>query len=127
MKLKKGDLVIVIFLVFAGLGWFIKDIIWADTMSKNAVIKIDGQIYTTLKLDSSNERKEIPLSLPGDNSMLIVIEKDNIWVEETTCPEKVCVKTGKINKPGQNIVCLPNKTVIYIEGTEETEIDDVSF
>jgi len=127
MRLKKGDLVIAVILITAVLGWFIKDTIWADTISKKAVIKIDGQIYTTLTLDSSNERKEIPLTLPGDNFMLIVSEKDEIWVEESTCPEQVCVRTGKINKPGQNIVDLPSKTVIYIEGTEKTDIDDVSF
>lgn len=128
MRLKKGDLVIAIILITAVLWWGIKDIFWADTFTKNdAVIKIDGQIYTTIKLDSSNERKEIPLTLPKDNFMLIVSEKDTIWVEESTCPDKVCITTGKIKKPGQTIVCLPNKTVIYIEGTEETDIDDVSF
>ena len=127
MRLKKGDLIIVIVLITAILGWFTKDIILADTISKNAIIKIDGQIHTTLKLDNSNERKEISLTLPGDNFMRIISEKDTIWVEESTCPDKVCVKTGKINKPGQSIVCLPNKTVIYIEGAEETDIDDISF
>ena len=127
MRLKKGDLVIAVILITAVLGWFIKDTIWADTISKKAVIKIDGQIYTTLTLDSSNERKEIPLTLPGGNFIRIVSEKDKIWIEESTCPDKVCVITGKINKPGQSIVCLPNKTVIYIEGTEKTDIDDVSF
>ena len=127
MRLKKGDLFIAIILITAVLGWFTKDIIWADTISKKATIKIDGQIYTTLTLDDSNERREIPLTLTNDNFMRIVSEKGKIWVEESTCPDKVCVRTGEINKPGQSSVCLPNKTVIYIEGTEETDLDDVSF
>lgn len=126
MKLKKGDLIIAIILITAGLGWFFKDTILADNISKKAVIKIDGEIYTTLTLDSSNERKEIPLTLPGNQSIRIITEKDQIWVEESTCPDEVCVLTGKINKPGQSIVCLPNKTVIYIEDTEGTDIDDLS-
>ena len=128
MRLKKGDLFIAIILITAVLGWFIKDTIWADNNSKNAVIKIDGQIYTTIPLDSSNERKETQLTnLPGDIYMRIVTEKDQIWVEESTCPDKVCVLTGKINKPGQSIVCLPSKTVIYIEGAEEMDIDDIAI
>ena len=127
MRIKKGDFVIALILITAVLGWFTKDTIWADTISKKAVIKIDGEIYTTLTLDSSNERKEIPITLPGDNFMLIVSEKDKIWVEESTCPDEVCVKTGKISNPGQSSVCLPNKTIIYIEGTKETDLDDFSF
>lgn len=126
MKLKKGDLLIGIVLLIAVLGWSFKDTILPDNPNKNAVIKIDGQDYATLKLDSSNERQEIPLTLPGGQSMLIVSEKDQIWVEETTCADEVCALTGKVNKPGQSIVCLPNKTVIFIEGIEELDVDDIS-
>lgn len=127
MRLKKGDLVIAIILITAVLGWFAKDTILADNTSKNAFIKIDGQIYTTLTLDSSSERKEIPINLPGEQFMRIVSEKGQIWVEESTCPDEVCVITGKINKPGQSIVCLPNKTIIFIEGTEEETVDDIAI
>ena len=115
-------------MVTAVLGWFIKDNILAENNSKNAVIKIDGEIYATIALDSSNERKETRLTnLPGDISMRIVTEKDQIWVEESTCPDKVCLATGKIHKPGQSIVCLPSKTVIYVEGAEVMDIDDVAI
>ncbi|MBM4763035.1 NusG domain II-containing protein [Bacillus sp. B15-48] len=127
MRLKKGDLFIAIILIIAVLGWFTKDTIWADNISRNAVLKVDGQIYTTLTLDSSNEREEIPLHLAGDHFMRIVTEKDQIWVEESTCPDKICVITGKISKPGQSIVCLPTKTIIYIDGKEEMEVDDISI
>lgn len=126
MRLKKGDLVILLFLIAVGIGWFFKDTILADDIRKKAVIKIDGEVYMTLTLDSTNERKEIPLSFPNDGWMLIITEKDQIWVEESTCPEKICVLTGKISKPGQSIVDLPYKTVIYIEGSEGTDIDDIS-
>lgn len=127
MRLKKGDLFIGIILIIAVLGWSFKDTILPDNLNKNAVIKIDGQDYATLKLDSSNEREEMPLTnLPGDIYMRIVMEKEQIWVEESTCPDEVCVLTGKITKPGQSIICLPSKTVIYIEGTEEMDVDDIS-
>lgn len=127
MRLKKGDFAIVIVLVVVALGWFIKDFIWSDDINKQAVIKVDSQIYDTIPLDISNEHKEIPLKLPDNNYVHIVMEKDNIWVEDASCPDKVCVKTGTITKSGQSIVCLPNKTVVYIEGTEKTEIDDGAF
>lgn len=127
MRLKKGDFAILIVLVVVALGWFIKDFIWTDDINKHAVIKVDTQIYDTLLLESSNEHREIPLNLPDNNYVHIVMEKDKIWVEDASCPDKVCVKTGTITKSGQSIVCLPNKTVVYIEGTEKTEIDDGAF
>jgi len=126
MKLKKGDLFIIVILVTAVLGWFLKDAIFPDDSSKNAVIKIDGQVYATIPLDKDNERQEIPLTLADNQYMRIVTEKDQIWVEKSTCPDEVCIKTGKIRKPGQSIVCLPNKTVIHIEGAEDMDIDDLS-
>lgn len=127
MKLKKGDAVILILLIVAALGWFIKDFIWPDNIDKHAVIKVDSQIFDTLSLDNNNEHLEIPVNLPDNNYVHIVMEKDKIWVEDASCPDKVCVKTGTITKSGQSIVCLPNKTVVYIEGTGKTDIDDGAF
>ena len=43
-------------------------------------------------------------------------------MEDADCPDKVCVKTGKIKKPGQTIVCLPHRTVIEITG-DNADID----
>lgn len=37
-----------------------------------------------------------------------------VYVVNSTCPDKICVKAGSINKPGPMIVCAPNKVVIRI-------------
>lgn len=50
--------------------------------------------------------------------MIVRIKDKNVWVEETHCPLKICQKTGRISKPGQNIVCVPNRVFIKIEGGE---------
>lgn len=125
MKLKKGDFFIAIILIIAVLGWFGKDMIFADDANKNVNIKIDGQIYTTFKLDS-NERKDILIDLADGHEIRVIAEDGQIWVEESTCPDEVCVETGKISKRGESIVCLPNKTVVYIDGANEMDVDDVS-
>ena len=126
--MKKGDFVIVVLVVVIGLGWFLKDIVFPDTSDKEAVIKVNTDIYTTLSLNSGNEHQDIPINLPENNFVHVVTENDNIWVEDASCPDKVCVKTGVISKTGQSIVCLPNKTVVYIEGSEqETDVDDISY
>lgn len=126
MSIKKGDLAIIVILIAAILVWFSKDIFLADNGDIKAIIKIDGEVHSTLVLDKSDARKEIPLNLPDDNFMRIITEKGQVWIEESTCPDKICEKTGVISKRGQSIVCLPNKTVVFIEGMDDEMIDDVS-
>lgn len=126
MKLKKGDLILIVLVAAIAVGWYLKDTIWPEVAKKTAVIKVNDQIYTKIPLDNT-AHKAIPVKLAGNNYVHVVIENDKVWVDDASCPDKVCVRTGKINKSGQSIVCLPNKTVVYIEGAEKTDIDDVSF
>lgn len=54
-----------------------------------------------------------------------------ISIEDADCPDKICLKQGFINKPGQSIICLPHKLVIEIIGdTKEeksSEIDGIAY
>ena len=38
------------------------------------------------------------------------------------CPDKICIKQGKINKKGQTISCLPNKISISISNNDDVDI-----
>ena len=42
---------------------------------------------------------------------------------QANCPDKVCIHTGFINKPGQSIVCLPHKINIKIVSDKEDKSD----
>ena len=44
----------------------------------------------------------------------IVIENGQVWIDQADCPDKLCVKQGKISKNGQSIICLPHKLTIGI-------------
>lgn len=59
-------------------------------------------------------------------SNLLVIENGKAYVKEADCPDGLCVNMGKISKTGENIVCLPHKLVIQIEGGEDEGLDAVS-
>lgn len=37
---------------------------------------------------------------------------------DSACPDKLCVRTGWISRPGESIICLPNRVVIEIKGGE---------
>ena len=50
---------------------------------------------------------------------LLVIEDGAARIEEASCPDGVCVHTGRIRRNGQSIVCLPNQAVVEIVSDTE--------
>lgn len=59
----------------------------------------------------------------GSGHNTVHIEDGEIWIQEATCPDKICLHQGKISNDGELIVCLPNKLMITIEDNEEKEDD----
>ena len=48
----------------------------------------------------------------GEN--MLRISEGKVWLSEADCPDKICVNMGKIQYPGQSIICLPHKVVVEI-------------
>lgn len=55
----------------------------------------------------------------------IVIENGQVWIDQADCPDKLCVKQGKISKSGQSIICLPLKLTILVQADSKQEYDAV--
>ena len=49
----------------------------------------------------------------------LVIADGQVWLEEASCPDKLCVHQGKIQYAGQSIICLPNKVSVTIEDEQD--------
>ena len=59
-------------------------------------------------------------SVQYDYYNVVVISGGTVSVTEASCKNQVCVKHGAISRPGESIVCLPNRLVVRIEdGSEE--------
>jgi len=70
---------------------------------------------------------ELTLRVPGPlGETVVVIEDGAVRVISSPCPEKICVKTGRISKPGQWIACLPNRVFISIQGRRSEQPDAIS-
>jgi len=125
--LKKGDLYLIglIFLVVV-LGMAFINI--AKKQKENgsiiAVIKQDGRIIERVNLDNVTEQRRIDID--GDYKQTIIVEKGRIKFESAECPDKVCVKAGWLEKAGHMAVCVPNRTMIKIEGASG-KLDGVSY
>ena len=120
-KIKNDLILILVFLVIAGavMGFL--------NVSKNhggtVVISVDGEELTSFPLDEDT-RYVIDGYHGGSN--VLVIEDGSAFLESASCPDKLCVHMGKINKVGQSIICLPNKVVIEIRGKENSDYDTVT-
>ena len=97
-------IIVVLCLIFAGMAinYFIP--------AKKVVITIDNKEYETISLD---ENKKIVIENDyGKN--VIIVKDEQVFVESADCPDKTCVKQGKVMKTGQSIVCLPHRLTITI-------------
>jgi hypothetical protein len=85
--------------------------------SKSATVRIHGRIVKTLELSGDEERRtfEIEGSI-GDS--VIQVEGARVRILNSPCPDKICVKQGWVEKPGEVIICVPNEISVSVEGDD---------
>ena len=79
-------------------------------------VRVAGAITAGYPLD-----RDASYTITGVNggTNLLVIEDGAARIEEASCPDGVCVHTGRIRRNGQSIVCLPNQVVVEIVSDTE--------
>ena len=102
----KKDFVLVIIVLVVSLAGLI--LVNSADKGKTATIKVDGEVVETLLL---NEDTSVEF-----NNVVIACENGEIYVKESTCTDKVCMRSGKISKSGEGIICAPNRVSIEIDG-----------
>ena len=116
--LKKGDIVLALAVLVLAFGGFAAYRLYsAGDGHIMAVIKQDSRVIR--KIDLNTVEKPEKIIINGDYSDTILVEKGRVRFEEATCPDKVCVRTGWLSRKGSSAVCLPNHTIIKIEGVNE--------
>lgn len=110
---KKGDAVIVLVSLMAALAVYI-----AFSFSGEAgYVEVTVESKQVFKCSLSDDRTETLHTQYGD--ITFWVKNGETGVAESDCSDKICVKSGKISKTGQSIVCLPLKTIIKIKGRED--------
>lgn len=79
---------------------------------KKAIIYYDGEVIKEVNLNKDQEFEVEGLI----SNVLISIKDGRIAIIESGCSNKICINTGYIEYSNENIVCLPNKISIVIEG-----------
>lgn len=133
-KMKWMDVVLIVFLVmlsFVPNAVFAYQDIKAPAVSeeKYVVIKIDGQETERIKLTEDGRKYEHTIrSGSGSNLNIIQIDGGSVKMVEANCPDQICVRSfPAISQDGEQIICLPYKVVVEIEGGEQSGGDLDAF
>ena len=82
-----------------------------------AIITVNGEMKCEVDLEFDD--RFVVKSPKGSNT--IVVKDNEIYVEEATCPDYLCIKHGKLRNKYDSIVCLPNKVVIEYKTASDVD------
>jgi len=121
-KKVRNDIILAIAVLVAAAGiWLGTELLKED--GAFAVVTVKGIETARYPLDTD---AEIRLESENGGYNILIIKNGKADITDASCPDHVCVDQRAIGKTGEAITCLPNKTVITIEGPEEAEVDFVS-
>lgn len=120
VDLKKKDLVLIVVIIcVAGLAFLLHSLIGGKGAG-SVTVKVEGEITGVYSL-----AKDQTIEINGGSNIL-EIKNGYVDMVEANCPDLLCVKQKAISKNGENIICLPNKVVVTIDSSENSEIDAVA-
>lgn len=108
--MKKKDIFLIVgVLIIIGAFFVINGVI--DKKKATSVeIYVDNKLYKKVNI---NDEQEFQIK-DKDGYNLIKVHDHGVEMIEASCPDKVCVHTGFVDKPSKSIVCIPNKVSIKI-------------
>ena len=83
-------------------------------------VYVENKLYNTYPLDKD---QKINIKEKIGRIINIHIHDKVVEITNANCPDKVCIHTGFIDKPGQSIVCLPHKINIKIISDDDSQLD----
>lgn len=123
--IKKRDFYVVIGMLILAVILYGGYHIYISNLSAKAEIYYKSKLVKTVLLDTG---KEETFRVKESNHVVFHLYEDgSIAFEESDCPDKICIKSGKLKHIGQSAACLPNKLIIKIVPNKETTNNDVDM
>ena len=119
---KKNDLILIGIILILGFA-VIAFMNLTKKEGSKVVITVGGEVYDTLYL-SDDTSYTVKLKDGSYNTFEI---KDGIVdMVDASCPDKICVNHRSIHYNNDTIVCLPNKVVLEVTESEDSDVDAVA-
>ena len=103
--MKKRDLAIIAFVLMVAFALYF---FMAGNQDKVSVYS-DGKLWGEFSL-----AEDRVIDINGTN--VLKIENGEAYMLSATCPDKLCIKQGKIDADGGAIICLPNRVSAEVRG-----------
>ena len=114
-KRRLADVLVIVFFLVVSLLLFL--LIGKRKEGSEVRVMVEGKEIGVYSLSRDGE-----FSLNGGTNTLI-IKDGKAYMADADCPDKLCVRQGKIHRNGETITCLPNKlTVTVIDEEGEVEL-----
>ncbi|NLW53037.1 MAG: NusG domain II-containing protein [Tissierellia bacterium] len=119
MKTTRGDKVLVVLLsifslfiaiYFANLG--------TKYSEKYVSVQVNGEEIKKIQFSYEMIGKTYEIKTEFGRNV-IELGEDSVRVIEADCPDQLDVKQGAISRPGQLLVCLPNRLIVEIKAENE--------
>lgn len=118
LRLKTGDLLLIAALSGLILFLFTQTLGARDTEMLR-VTSPGGTRYFRLDQD------RVILAEGPLGATTVVVKGGEAWIQDSPCGEKICIRMGRLRRPGQQAVCLPNRVIVELEGSRR-RVDGVS-
>ena len=106
--MKKRDIIFALLLIVVFLSVFL--IIRGGEEGTYITVSIDGVLEESYTLTENEQVINV-----GDGNVLTIINNE-AYMSYANCPDQVCVKKGKVSKSGEDIICMPNRVIVRVEG-----------
>lgn len=116
MKINKKDLLLIaVILTIAAAGFLIQ---YLKHLKPAVLVEVTVNAEVVATLDIS---KDTTLDIQGFNNGTnhLVIQDGMTWIDEASCPDKVCIHQGRIQLSGQLIACRPNRVLVRVISQED--------
>lgn len=108
---KKEIIIIVITIFVLLLSVFVLN--FTKKEGKYVIVKIDGKMVAVYDLNENGTY------ILNNGSNILCIFNEKAYLIDANCPDKLCVKQGKIDEISESIICLPNRLSIVISNNKE--------
>lgn len=121
--LKAGDFVIFALILAAACGIWVR-LALLQTDQTYGEIWVDGEQYRSIRL--SDDTKQT-ITLDGrESAVTIEVDGRQMRFVDSQCYDHTCELTGWVSRVGQTAVCLPNRVMIKITGSDDSGVDVVA-
>ncbi len=120
LPLLKGDIILIASLCLLIVILFLCSF-KGENEKLTAEIYFEGELIKTVAL-SECTGEEFTVG-----NCTLLLEKDSVSFTHSDCPDKLCIKRGKLRRKGDTMACVPERVVAVIKGEKQDDFHIATY